>query len=80
MKKKAVDYAKNTVRLSLVGGWEKDKATLQGELATLRMAIVSDPNALDTSKEQSAIKSKISILTSAIAWANSSLKTDSAAI
>jgi hypothetical protein len=69
MKKKAVQYAKDQIRTTLVPKWEKDRGTLQERLTLLEKTPTQDNLA-----ERNTIKSKIKSLTASIVWVNNTFK------
>jgi hypothetical protein len=69
MKKKAVQYAKDQIRTTLVPKWEKDRGTLQERLTLLEKTPTQDNLA-----ERNTIKAKIKSLTASIVWVNNTFK------
>ncbi|MCI4436873.1 MAG: hypothetical protein JHC33_08720 [Ignisphaera sp.] len=69
MKKKAVQYAKDKIRTTLVTTWEKDRGTLQERLTLLEKTPTQDNLA-----ERNTIKVKIKSLTASIVWVTNTLK------
>jgi hypothetical protein len=69
MKKKAVQYAKDQIRTTLVPKWEKDRGTLQERLTLLEKTPTQD-----NLTERKTIKSKIKALTASIVWVNNTFK------
>jgi hypothetical protein len=65
MKKKAVQYAKDQIRTTLVPKWEKDRGTLQEQLTLLEKTPTPD-----NLTERNTIKAKINSLTASIVWVN----------
>jgi heme oxygenase len=65
MKKKAVQYAKDQIRTTLVPKWEKDRGTLQEQLTLLEKTSTPDNLA-----ERNTLTAKIKSLTASIIWVN----------